>query len=146
MKKVRRPVKQLYHLSSENHNGEMFYPRVPQCVFMSLMYGEYDEDIRKKRICFSTGICGAFRAIKQDNGYCKMYVHVPENMNEIIQKQKLYKPSVKEVFDCKQTRELWVRCPVKMKCIACISIGCSPFGKDEKIKFKYLWKDKDYKG
>lgn len=99
----------LYHLSEENHNGEVFSPRVPN----SIMEEEELEDHKSKRVCFSKTLSGAYRAIQfRPCEKLDLYVHVPYN-----KKIKYYRPTVKQVYDVGFTNEVWVRRKVKMKCI-----------------------------
>lgn len=98
----------LYHLSEENHNGEIFKPRVPYSIAFD------DEDRTHFRICFSPTIAGAFRAIEdRPNNYLELYVHVPWKNGTV----KYYKPTKKEVYDVDATHEVWVKHQVKMRCI-----------------------------
>jgi hypothetical protein len=63
--------KHLYHLSDENHNNEVFYPRVPKTI-------TYNEDVKTKRICFSSSMSSAFRAhFNYKTGWIIKYVHIP---------------------------------------------------------------------
>lgn len=102
----------LYHLSEENHNGEVFSPRVPYSTAYCFGNGEC-EDKTHKRVCFSTTISGAYRAIQFNCGeWLELYVHVPCKKNV-----KFYRPTEEQVFDCKFTNEVWVNRKVKMKCI-----------------------------
>lgn len=103
-------VSKLYHLSPDNHDGEVFHPRVPD----SIIYGE--EDSKHNRVCFSPTMSGCFRSI---SGCCTevLYVHVPININEILKRGGLYKPSPNLVPDVDETNEHWCRRPVKLKCI-----------------------------
>jgi coproporphyrinogen III oxidase-like Fe-S oxidoreductase len=99
----------LYHLSEINHNNEVFHPRVPY----SIMDNEEYEGQKTKRICFSTTLSGAFRAIQfRPNESMELYVHIPYNDNV-----KYYCPTESQVYDCKFTNEVWVRRKTKMKCI-----------------------------
>ena len=72
-----------YHLLEINHNNEVFYPRVPY----SIMDDEEYEDQKSKRICFSTTLSGAYRAIQfRPNESMELYVHIPlEIENKIKQ-------------------------------------------------------------
>lgn len=99
----------LYHLSEDNHHNEVFFPRIPHSVM-----DEADmEDQKTKRICFSTTLSGAYRAIQfRYDDVLELYVHVPYN-----QDVKYYRPTEKQVYDCKFTNEIWVKRKVKMKCI-----------------------------
>lgn len=119
----------LIHLSDEYHDGEWFIPRVPGSIGPN-------EDERVKRVCFSTSISGAYRAIK-DCCYWhnKFYVHVPYDIEEIARRGKLYKPTVEQVYDVKETGEYWVRCKVKMRCIGSIRIW---FDRNDNIRFKWI--------
>lgn len=129
----------LFHLSEVNHNNKVFKPRVPYSV-LSNGWGSITEDVKTKRVCFSKTITGAYYAINFEGGYNTLYVHVPENLNEIIARNKIYKPTEKEVQDADYTDEIWVKCPVKMKCIGKIQIGytLNYYEKRPKVHFKYL--------
>ena len=112
----------LYHLSVDNHDGEIFKPRIPSNTMDN-------ENRTKKRICFSTSLSGAYRALSND---CleTLFVHIPifkENC-----KKRVYKPSTKEVPDVKATREKWVRQDVRMKCVGVVKISHNM----HKFKFK----------
>ena len=111
MRKQKKKVR-LYHLSEENHDGEIFKPRVPESISDDPEY----EDQKTKRVCFASSMAGAFRAISIG---CveRFYVHVPVNIETIIKKGKLFKPSEYEVYDVYETGEYWVKCQVKLKCI-----------------------------
>lgn len=100
--------KHLYHLSDENHNNEVFYPRVPKTI-------TYDEDVKTKRICFSSSMSGAFRAhFNYRTGWIIKYVHIPIRP---INEKYLKKPTIKEVPDIQDTGEWWCTRRVKLKCI-----------------------------
>ena len=73
-----------------------------------------NEDAKHARICFSTSISGALRAINP--GLCwnpDFYVMCPEDYDKV----DVYVPTEKEVPDVKDTREKWIRNKVKVKCI-----------------------------
>lgn len=112
MKRVKHPLN-LYHISVTNHNGEVFHPRIPDtCV------SEDEENTDIKRVCFSSTISGAYRAITfTDECGEECYVHIPENLDSILKRGGIYKPSEELVWDSYFTSEYWVRRPVKMKCI-----------------------------
>lgn len=131
--------KRLIHLSEENHDGEWFKPRVPDsCV----EFGPNREDNTVKRICFSGSITGAFYAINFNGDRQKLYVHVPENIDDIVKRRKLCKPSEEQVFDVNYCDEYWIKCKVKMKCIGYISISYSPnyYENRPKVRFNYIEK------
>lgn len=122
----------MYHLSTENHNGDVFEPRY------------YDNDNvkagterRVKRICFSDSINGCIYSIFPSGAYdVDLYVHVPGS--EVT---KVYETTPDDIYDSKITHELWVKEPVTMKCIGKIHI--SGVYKD---KVKVLEADKDKTG
>ena len=74
----------LYHLSEENHNNRIFKPRIPKSAADNC-----GENTTIARICFSSSMSGAYRAITdiKDHGdwcYFPLYVHVPENIADVI--------------------------------------------------------------
>ena len=112
MKRVKHPIN-LYHISVSNHNGEVFHPRVPDG-----MIDKDKEDDTIKRVCFSSTISGAYRAITfEDTCGDECYIHIPVNIDSILKRGGVYKPSEELVFDSYFTGEYWVRRPVKLKCI-----------------------------
>lgn len=131
-----------YHLSEINHDGEIFKPRVPDTVW-SNYWGIPEEDFKTKRICFSKTISGAFLAIDFKGKYRTLYLHIPENIND-IPKDKIVVPTNKQVPDSEFTREVWIKSAVKMKCIAKIQIGYNESNNKTfyqwrpSVKFKYL--------
>ncbi len=122
----------MYHLSTENHDGDIFEPRY------------YDNDNvkagterRVKRICFSDSINGCIYSIFPSGAYdVDLYVHVPGS--EVT---KVYETTPDDIYDSNITHELWVKEPVTMKCIGKIHI--SGVYKD---KVKVLEADKDKTG
>ena len=142
-KRILKCPKKLIHLSEENHNGEWFKPRVPDSIYQSFGFNSKDnEDDITRRVCFSGSITGAFYAINFDGKREKLYVHIPENIDDVVKRGKLYKPTIEQVFDVNYTDEYWVKCKVKMKCIGYISIGYTPsvIENRPKVRFKYLKK------
>ena len=107
----------LYHISELNHDGETFIPRIPEDAYTC------DEDIKHKRICVSTSIIGCIRAIDPCMWYpdTKWYVHVPVELDNLYEKEHIYKPSEKDVPDVKVTREKWITKRVKMKCVGIVA-------------------------
>lgn len=122
----------MYHLSTENHDGDVFEPRY------------YDNDNvkagterRVKRICFSDSINGCIYSIFPSGAYdVDLYVHVPGS--EVT---KVYETTPDDIYDSNITHELWVKEPVTMKCVGKIHI--SGVYKD---KVKVLEADKDKTG
>lgn len=127
-----------FHLSETNHNGEIFRPRVPNSVMTDEQCRPI-EDTRTKRICFSKTITGAFYSINFNGGYQTLYVHVPENIDEIVSKGKVVIPTEKQVYDGDYCDEVWVRCPVKMKCIGKVSIGYRLSWIDNRPRVHWKW-------
>lgn len=111
MKKIKKPLR-LYHLSEENHDGEVFKPRVPLNALDAAF-----EDQKIKRVCFASSMAGAYRAIDCGMYHYTYYVHVPVGLDEIVKNGKLCKPTDDEVADCSDTGEYWVLSKVKLKCI-----------------------------
>jgi hypothetical protein len=128
---IKRVPQRLVHISSENHNEEWFTPRVPGTTGPN-------EDEKIRRVCFATSICGAYKAIKDCCRFTdKFYVHVPYNLNDIVRRGKLCKPTPEQVYDVRETGECWVRCKVKLKCIGHIHIWCDCH---DNVRFKWLAK------
>lgn len=94
-------------MSEDNLDGVLMKPRVPH----STMDGE---DKKHARICFSTSISGALKAINPAvYWHSDYYVMCPVNYDGL----DVFVPSEKEVPDVKDTREKWVRNKVKVECI-----------------------------
>lgn len=105
----------LYHLSVDNHNNRIFKPRIPHSAA-----DDCGENITIARICFSSSMSGAYRAIEFDE--CKgwsypLYVHVPEIISNAVENKNVIVPHKDLVFDVHFTNEHWVREKVKLKCI-----------------------------
>lgn len=102
----------IYHISSENHDGETFEPR------------KYDNDNVKNdmeryvaRVCFADSIDGCLYSIFPNGAYdAEFYVHIPGN------EVKVYSTTKDDVYDSEITHELWVKEPVQMKCIGKIKV------------------------
>lgn len=111
---------QLYHLSEDNHNGKVFYPRpmdkdrVMEC-----------ENWRVPRICVANSIDGAVSALV-DSMSCwygiRLYVHVPDNLLDLFKMNKVHRPSTNQVPDAEVTGEHWLKAPAKMKMIGQIEV------------------------
>ena len=113
-------MKTLYHISDKNHDNETFIPR--QMPKWRAMEGE---NWRIKRICVSDSIDGALTALLSSDSQPfgkRLFVHVPENLDAIWNKNKIYVPSKKLIPDAETTHEMWIKCPCKMKCIGEIEI------------------------
>lgn len=104
---------QLYHCSDKNHNNEIFYPKR-----FDTASSRAGIESPEARICFSDYIQGCIRSICRGIYNFELYVHQPYNPEKI----ELYRPTKKEVYDVDITHEIWIRQPVKMKCIGKILI------------------------
>lgn len=102
----------LYHLSENNLNGKTLQPKVPSNFLTKNGY----EDKITKRICFSTSVNGCLRGLSQNLTDKEFYVHIPDK------EYNTYKPTIKEVPDSKITNEVWIKEPVKLKCIGKIKV------------------------
>lgn len=102
----------MYHLSTRNLHGTILKPRIPENFFTKNGY----EDTKIPRVCFTPTIDQSLMAMSQNMEGVYLYVHVP------VDKHKVYKPSVEQVPDSKVTGELWVKEPVKIKCIGKIFV------------------------
>lgn len=91
--------KKLYHLSKDNRDGEILIPRIPKGHFVDLGY----EDDKTPRICFAQSIDGALRALGDRVLNTELFIHIA------IGNPDYYKPTKKEVPDCKITGEIWVK-------------------------------------
>jgi hypothetical protein len=77
-----------------------------------------------------------------EGNWQKLYVHVPENLEEIVRRRKLCKPTEEQVFDVNYCDEYWIKCKVKMKCIGYISASYHTnfLENRPKVHFKYIEK------
>lgn len=98
----------LYHLSRYK-NLKILTPKVPETAIS--IY----ENITIQRVCFSDSIEGCLSAL-QDSPE-KYYVYI---LDQEIEKNDLYYPTVNEVRDAKYTHEVWILKEVKVKCIGII--------------------------
>lgn len=107
---------ELYHLSPVNHDGELFYPRVPESRMIS-------EDAVTPRVCFGPSLLEAYYAVetlRRHNQMDLMFVHVPDNIDELKAFNAIVSPDDDDVPDASKTGELWSLDPVKMKCMGLV--------------------------
>lgn len=104
----------LYHLSRTNLDGKIINPSIPSNFMTNNGY----EENKTKRVCFSTSIDGCLRGMSQNLTGVKLYVHVPDNEESL----ETYTPTIDEVPDVKVTKEVWVKEPVRLKCIKVIEV------------------------
>lgn len=140
-KVITKIPKHLYHLSDKNNDGVWFKPRIPESIAIDMSgFGDEYEDTHTKRVCFSTSISKAFFAISFDGSPEELYVHIPENLDKIVERRKLCKPTEEQVFDVSTTNEHWIKCKVKMKCIGKIKIRYRSYWGVVKTSFKWIEK------
>jgi hypothetical protein len=101
-----------YFISEKYMDGKTLEPRIPSNFLTKNGY----EDSKTKRVCFSTSIDGCLTALSQNCKGKEYYIHTPDGEYQV------YKPTAQEVPDCKITKEVWVKEPVKIKCIAKIKV------------------------
>lgn len=83
------------------------------------------ENWRIKRICVSESIDGALTSLLSSDSEAfgkHLFVHVPENLEILESKNKIFMPTTKLVPDVEVTGERWIKCPVKMKCIGEVEV------------------------
>lgn len=102
----------IYFLSNTNMDGKVLFPRIPSNFMTKNGY----EESKTPRVCFSTSIDGSLMGLSQNLKDKELYVHIPES------EVNIYKPSVKQVPDCKITGEVWVKDKVNIKCIGKIKV------------------------
>lgn len=102
----------IYFLSESNMDGETLLPRIPSNYMTKNGY----EESKTPRVCFSTSIDGSLMGLSQNLKGKELYVHIPDS------EVSIYKPSVKQVPDCKITGEVWVKDKVNIKCIGKIKV------------------------
>ena len=95
----------LFHLSV-NYGLEYLTPQIPECAVLAY------EDTNTPRICFSDSIEGCLSALQDIPRIYYVYI-----IDEHIDDDEIYHPSVKEVADAKINNEVWILREVKVKCI-----------------------------
>lgn len=116
----------LFHISYENHDGEVFYPRVPQ----NRMVGE---DGCTDRVCLADSLNGCYHGIQgpmitglYDEDY--VFVHVVNNLKELVDTDNLWLPGIDRVPDVVETGEIWATGPVELECICLARVFPSIYG------------------
>lgn len=111
----------LYHLSEQNYDSQTFSPRSMDRD--RVMEGE---NWKAKRICVSKSIDGAVSALCDSMSLpcgIYLYVHIPVNLDDLFKRDKIYKPSIKQVPDAETTDEFWLKDNAIWKCIGKIEVG-----------------------
>lgn len=119
------------------------------------------ENWRIKRICVAPTIDGALTSLCSSDSQPfgkHFYVHVPDiDIQKFILKEKIYTPTKKQIPDVEATGEMWLKVPVKMKCIGEIEIvSISPeeiFYEDDdnqkipldRFVWKWIWQNDESK-
>lgn len=116
----------LFHLSFNNLDNTKLQPKIPSNFLTLNGY----ENNTEKRVCFSPSIKKCLRAMSQNLTGKELYVHVP-----ISNKLDVYTPTIKEVPDSKITGEVWIKTPVKIKCIGKIKVDKA--SDNDGIEYKY---------
>ena len=105
----------MYHLSVDNHHGELFKPHIPTNRLPR-------EDNTTPRVCFADTIVGAWKAMPHQmigTDCIMLFVHVPAY---IPSKEYIVFPTEEQVPDVNITGELWSVKPVRMELIGTIVI------------------------
>ena len=111
----------LYHLSEQNYDNQTFSPRSMDRD--RVMEGE---NWKAKRICVSKSIDGAVSALCDSMSLpcgLQLYVHIPVNLDDLFKRDKIYKPSIKQVPDVETTDEFWLKDDATWRCIGKIEVG-----------------------
>lgn len=116
----------LFHLSFNNLDNTKLQPKIPSNFLTLNGY----ENNTEKRVCFSPSIKKCLRAMSQNLTGKELYVHVP-----ISNKLDVYTPTIKEVPDSKITGEVWIKTPVKIKCIGKIKVDKA--SDNDGIEYRY---------
>ena len=114
----------LYFIS-EKKNLKELKPRVPNNYFTKNGF----EDGTIARVCFAKSVAKSLMALSYSCAGKIFYVYQP------AKEYMTYKPTTKEVPDCKITGEIWIREPVELKCIG--KIKCTKDAGKPGHKFKY---------
>ena len=111
----------LYHVSDQL-NIEILTPKIPEIAI------EENEDMTKKRVCFSDSISGCLSSIGPSEAmlYC-VYTPIDSNI-------PIYNPTIYDVKDVEFTREVWVLQNVNVKLIGIITIKFSHNSRYETIR------------
>ena len=118
MNKLMRPYRSLYHISLDNHDGEIFHPRVPKNRMLL-------EDDKTPRICFSEDLEGCLQAIEMmpaPHWEQFFFVHKPELVHPGT--SPFYYPTEDEVPDVNETGEVWCLEEVRMRCTSFCMAWC----------------------
>lgn len=105
----------MYFLSNISMDGNTLNPRIPDNYFTKHGY----EDNKTPRVCFAPSIGKALIGLGRPVDDEEFYVHIPANR---VDQKYIHKPTQKEVPDVKQTGEMWVLKPVKLKCIGKVKV------------------------
>lgn len=102
----------MFHVSRKNLDGLKLNPSIPNNFLTQNKY----EDSKTPRVCFSATVDGAIMALSMRAEGLELFVHIPDRVTEY------YIPNGIEVPDGKITGEMWVKEPVRVRCIGKIRI------------------------
>ena len=125
IKKLSNYKGKLYFISEKDIDNTTLKPRIPDNYFTKNGY----ENSSIKRVCFAPSINKCLTALSQNCSNKEYFVYEPMGEFEV------YKPSTKDVPDCKITGEMWIVEPVKIKKIG--KILCTGDDGKDGMKFKY---------
>ena len=106
--------RKLYFLSETNMDDKILAPRIPDNFFTRNGY----EDNTTNRVCFSTSIDGALKALSMNCKDKDFYVHRPMYSTKL----EVLQPTTEQVPDCEITGERWIIRPVKLECVGLIRV------------------------
>jgi len=124
----------LYFVSFDNMDGKVLSPRIPDNYFTKNGY----EENKTPRVCFAPSIKECLTALSMALNNKELYVfNISKEYIDKLKSNKslIYKPTTKEVPDCKWTNEIWVKCPVKITKIGKIKVTDDL--KSKPLKFTY---------
>lgn len=126
---LKKKSKNLFFISETNMNGKTLQPRIPDNFLVKNGY----EDSETPRVCFCPTVRQCLTALSKNVREKEFFVHIPASN----QSTDIYKPSVKEVPDAKITGEVWIKRPVKIKCIGKIKVTGVQSGRKYEHKYRY---------
>ena len=124
------PSYSMYFISDSYMGDKTINPSIPKDSYTKK--GIRNNEV--ERVVFYPSINNAIIASDNINSNREMFVHVPVEGQTV----KAIKPSDKQAADKSNTGEIWVKEPIKVKCIGKIRIGKSL--KD----YKFTFEDKEY--
>lgn len=115
----------IYHVSSAKNATISLSPRVPN----NFMTQNGFEDNKTARVCVSTSVDGALKAMSMNLKGKTLYVYSAD-----IPNAEIYKPTMSEVPDAHITGERWIKRPVTLNYEKSIVVGEA---KDKEYNYNY---------